>query len=97
MLDKSLLQQVEKPAQYVGAEHNIVRKDPSTVALRMVMCYPDLYEVGMCHVGLHILYHVANLRGDTYCERAFHPQPDAAAPPSIAPAIEKEIFPWQTI
>ena len=57
----------------------MVVKDPAEVDVRVVMCYPDTYEVGMSHVGLHILYHVINLRPDTYCERAFHPQPDAAA------------------
>ena len=55
----------------------MVRKDPSMVDVRVVMCYPDLYEVGMCHIGLHILYNIINARADAYCERSFYPQSDA--------------------
>lgn len=77
MLEDELLEQVEKPARYTGAEHNVVIKDPAAVDLRIALCYPDLYEVGMCHVGLQILQHIANLREDTFCERVFYPQQDA--------------------
>lgn len=77
MFEDELLQKVEKPARYTGAEHNVVIKDPSAVDLRLALCYPDLYEVGMCHVGLQILQHIANLRDDTFCERVFYPQQDA--------------------
>jgi len=79
MLPDDLLARVQQPARYIGSEVNMVRKDPSAVDVRMVLCYPDAYEVGMSHVGLHILYRVANERPDVYCERAFHPQDDAAS------------------
>lgn len=79
MLPDSLLAQVQRPARYIGGEFNAVRKDLHTVDLRVALCYPDVYEVGMSHVGLQILYHVLNQRPDTACERVFHPDADAAA------------------
>ncbi len=79
MLDDKLLANVLGPARYIGGEYNMVVKDPGQVDLRVAMCYPDLYEVGMCHVGLHILYNIVNARGDAYCERAFYPDADAVA------------------
>ena len=78
MLTDELLTQVQRPARYIGAEHNMVRKDPASVDVRVALCYPDVYEVGMSHVGLQILYHVVNQRDDAYCERAFHPDADCA-------------------
>jgi radical SAM family uncharacterized protein len=69
---------VNGPARYIGCEHNIVEKNPDTVAIRFALCYPDVYEVGTSHVGSQILYHIINKRNDTYCERFFHPWVDAA-------------------
>ena len=77
MLPDELLSLVQGPARYIGSEFNAVHKDPATVDLRVVMCYPHVYEVGMSHLGLHILCHVINRRPDAWCERAFHPHPDA--------------------
>jgi radical SAM family uncharacterized protein len=77
MIDDGLLDEVTAPARYIGCEHNMVEKDPTSVALRFVLCYPDVYEVGTSHLGSHILYHILNTRSDTYCERAYHPWPDA--------------------
>ena len=74
-----LLDEVDGPARYIGCEHNIVEKNPGTVAIRFALCYPDVYEVGTSHVGSQILYHILNNRDDTYCERFFHPWVDAAA------------------
>ncbi len=79
MLAEDFLAHVQQPARYVGSEFNMVRKDPTAVDLRVAMCYPDAYEVGMSHLGLQILYHCINQRPDTYCERCFHPQTDASA------------------
>lgn len=79
MLPDELLARVQGPARYIGSEFNAVHKDPATVDLRVVMCYPDVYEVGMSHLGLHVLCHVINRRPDAWCERAFHPHPDATA------------------
>ena len=74
-----LLSRVQKPGRYVGGELNSVVKDPAATAVRMVMCFPDLYEVGMSHLGMKILYSLVNSREDYWCERAFAVEEDMAA------------------
>ncbi|XZH54321.1 TIGR03960 family B12-binding radical SAM protein [Clostridium perfringens] len=71
-----ILHRVEKPSRYVGGELNEVIKDPKEVDIRFGFCFPDVYEVGMSHLGSRILYHVLNQRKDTYCERVYAPWPD---------------------
>jgi radical SAM family uncharacterized protein len=71
-----ILYRVEKPARYIGGEFNSTSKDPKSVDIRYAFCFPDVYEVGMSHLGTKILYHVLNQREDTFCERAFTPWPD---------------------
>jgi len=71
-----ILLECEKPARYVGNEVNIVKKDPSKTDIRFAFCFPDVYEVGMSHLGLQILYYFLNRRDDTYCERCFAPWTD---------------------
>ena len=70
-----MLLSVAKPARYTGNEWNAVRKDASAGAglTRFAFCFPDVYEVGMSHVGLRILYEIINRRADASCERAFAP------------------------
>lgn len=75
-LDDEILMQVEKPARYIGGEINAVKKDPSEVDVRFCMCFPDVYEVGMSHLGIQILYDLFNRREDTYCERVYSPWVD---------------------
>ncbi len=70
------LNKVTKPARYTGGELNAVRKDPSSVSVRFALVFPDVYEVGMSHLGSQIIYHVLNSRDDTACERAYSPWPD---------------------
>lgn len=70
---KEILLQVEKPARYIGNEINMVKKNPDDVDIRIAFCFPDVYEVGMSHLGLQILYYFFNRREDTYCERCFAP------------------------
>ena len=77
-MSDNLLPHVQRPSRYVGGETNMVRKDPGSVDVRFAFVFPDAYEVGMSHTGLQILYHILNLRDDTYCERAFTPWPDMA-------------------
>ena len=72
-LDK-LLMQVEKPARYIGEEWNIVRK--SEYDFRFALCFPDVYEIGMSHMGSRILYHTINQMEGVYCERCYAPWPD---------------------
>lgn len=74
-----ILCKVEKPSRYVGGELNQVVKNPEDVDIRFAFCFPDVYEVGMSHLGTRILYHTINERTDTYCERVFAPWPDMEA------------------
>nr|MCR5668144.1 TIGR03960 family B12-binding radical SAM protein [Lachnospiraceae bacterium] len=75
-LSDDILMQVEKPARYIGNEVNIVKKDPEKVDIRVAMCFPDVYEIGMSHLGIQILYEKFNRRDDVYCERVYSPWPD---------------------
>ena len=68
--------QIEKPARYVGHEVNMVEKDPASVDVRIAMCFPDVYEIGMSYLGIQILYDLFNRREDCYCERVYSPWPD---------------------
>lgn len=74
-----ILYKVEKPSRYVGGELNQIVKNPKDVDIRFAFCFPDVYEVGMSHLGTRILYHTINERKDTYCERVFSPWPDMEA------------------
>lgn len=71
-----ILHRVEKPARYIGGELNSYNKDKNSIDIRFAFCFPDVYEVGMSHLGTKILYHLLNERADTFCERAFAPWPD---------------------
>ena len=73
---EKILKNVEKPTRYTGQELNMCIKDPKSVDVRFGFCFPDVYEIAMSHLGLKILYHVLNLRDDTYCERVFAPWVD---------------------
>ena len=75
-LSDDILLRVEKPARYIGGEINMVVKDPDKVDIRFAMCFPDVYEVGMSHLGIQILYDLFNRREDTYCERVYSPWVD---------------------
>lgn len=75
LLDKTL-KKVEKPARYIGSELNSVLKDLSKVDTRFLFAFPDIYDVGMSHLGLHILYNLLNDEENIYCERAFTPWVD---------------------
>ena len=73
-----LLDRVQKPARYMGGEMNAVLKDPDSVAIRYAFAFPDVYEVGMSHLGSRILYDIINKREDALCERVFTPWVDMA-------------------
>ena len=75
-LSDDILMQVEKPARYIGNEINSVVKLPETVDIRMAMCFPDVYEIGMSHLGIQILYDMFNSWDDVWCERVYSPWPD---------------------
>lgn len=81
-MDKRLeriLPRVQKPARYVGGEYNEVRKDKSSVELRVAFCFPDTYEIGMSNLGFRILYGIMNDMPGVWCERVFAPWGDMEA------------------
>ncbi len=75
-LPDEILLSVEKPARYIGGEVNTIKKDPDKVDIRAVFAFPDVYEIGMSHLGMQILTHMFNERDDVWCERVFSPWPD---------------------
>lgn len=74
-LDKLLLK-AEKPARYVGSELNEIVKNKENINLRFAFAFPDVYEVGMSHLGMHILYNLLNSQDNIWCERVFAPWVD---------------------
>ncbi|MCL2235072.1 MAG: TIGR03960 family B12-binding radical SAM protein [Defluviitaleaceae bacterium] len=79
MYSDDVLLRVEKPGRYVGNEINMIVKDPKTVQTRFAFAFPEVYEVGMSHNGLQILYSLFNTLADVYCERVFAPWSDMEA------------------
>ena len=75
-LSDEILLTIEKPARYIGNEVNSVKKDLNEVDVRFCMCFPDVYEIGMSHLGIQILYDMFNRREDVYCERVYSPWTD---------------------
>ena len=75
-LSDKILMTIEKPARYIGGEVNAVMKDKEKVDIRFAMCFPDVYEIGMSHLGIQILYDMFNKREDTWCERVYSPWND---------------------
>ena len=71
-----LLTLAEKPARYIGREINMVIREPEGQKVRVCFCFPDLYEVGMSHLGLQIIYYLLNGMDGVFCERAFAPAAD---------------------
>ena len=75
-LNDEILLKIEKPARYIGNEVNSVMKDHEKVSIRFAMCFPDVYEIGMSHLGIQILYDMFNKREDVWCERVYSPWTD---------------------
>ena len=75
-LSDDILMKIEKPARYIGGEVNAVVKDLQNVDIRFAMCFPDVYEIGMSHLGIQILYDMFNRRDDVWCERVYSPWVD---------------------
>jgi len=73
---KEFLSLISKPVRYLGQEINSISKDPAQVKLKFCLAFPDVYEVGMSHLGIQILYHILNGREETSCERVFAPWVD---------------------
>ena len=78
-LSDEILLSIDKPARYIGNEVNAVDKSASPELGKMIrfcMCFPDVYEIGMSHLGIQILYDMFNKREDVWCERVYSPWPD---------------------
>ena len=75
-LSDDILMKIEKPARYIGGEVNAVTKNPDDIEVRFAMCFPDVYEIGMSHLGIQILYDMFNRRDDVWCERVYSPWVD---------------------
>lgn len=71
-----ILLSVQQPARYIGGEVHAVMKDKEKVNVRFAMCFPDVYEIGMSHLGIQILYDMFNRREDIWCERVYSPWTD---------------------
>lgn len=78
-LSDDILMRIDKPARYIGNEVNAVMKNKDEADIRFAMCFPDVYEIGMSHLGIQILYDMFNRREDVYCERVYSPWPDLHA------------------
>jgi radical SAM family uncharacterized protein len=76
ILAEEILPHVRKPLRYLGNEYNVVKKDWKAVKLRSLFAFPDVYEVGMSHLGLQILYGLVNEEADYLMERVFAPWSD---------------------
>lgn len=78
-LSDDILMKIEKPVRYIGQEVNSVVKDKSKIKVRFAMCFPDVYEIGMSHLGIQILYDMFNAMEDVWCERVYSPWTDLDA------------------
>lgn len=78
-LTDDILMKIEKPARYIGGEVNAVIKEKSEVDMRIAFCFPDVYEIGMSHLGIQILYDMFNKMDGVWCERVYSPWVDLDA------------------
>ena len=75
-LSDDILLKIEKPARYIGNEVNSVMKNKADINVRFAFVFPDVYEIGMSHLGIQILYDMLNRRDDVWCERVYSPWTD---------------------
>lgn len=71
-----ILPKVSKPTRYLGNEYNSIKKNKEKIKIHFCLAFPDVYEIGMSHLGIKILYHLLNNERDIYAERVFAPWPD---------------------
>lgn len=90
-LSDEILMSIDKPARYIGQEVNMAVKDVKDVDVRFAMCFPDVYEIAMSHLGIQILYDMFNRMEGVYCERVYSPWTDLDA------VMRKENIPLFTL
>ncbi len=78
-LSDDILLKIEKPARYIGGEVNSIVKNKAEVDTRIAFCFPDVYEIGMSHLGIQILYDMFNRFDGVWCERVYSPWTDLDA------------------
>ncbi|MCX7727127.1 MAG: hypothetical protein N2053_09810, partial [Chitinispirillaceae bacterium] len=76
-VERFLLPYVKNPLRYIGKELNIIKKELSQITVHGVLCFPEIYEIGMSHTGLQILYNIVNSKKEWVLSRCFHPWIDA--------------------
>ncbi|MCR4933773.1 MAG: TIGR03960 family B12-binding radical SAM protein [Lachnospiraceae bacterium] len=92
-LPEEVLMSIEKPERYIGHEINAVFKDKDKIDIRFAMCFPDVYEIGMSHLGIQILYDMFNRFEDTWCERVYSPWVDLD---KIMREKKLSLFTWES-
>ena len=73
---RELLDCVQRPGRYIGGEFNAIIKKWDSVDLKVALAFPDIYDIGMSHLGIKILYHILNSENHILCERVFAPWGD---------------------
>jgi len=93
IIEQQILPKVTKPGQYIGNEWNVVKKDWEKCQVKSAFLFPDVYEIGMSHLGLRILYHVVNQREEFLMERSFAPMVDME---ELMRANNIPLFSWES-
>lgn len=93
IFEQQILPKVTKPSQYIGNEWNVVKKDWEKCEVKSAFIFPDVYEIGMSHLGLRILYHVVNQRENYLMERSFAPMADME---ELMRANNLPLFSWES-
>ena len=94
-LSDEILMKIDKPARYIGNELNSIKKDKEKVAIRFAMCFPDVYEIGMSHLGVQILYDMFNKMEDVWCERVYSPWPDLHKNRKYTPIFKQKVIEYK--
>ena len=76
MTDSRILSTINRPGRYLGHEFNSIQKDWNNIQAKVALIFPDLYEIGMSHQGLQILYHLLNKKDEFLAERCYCPDTD---------------------
>jgi radical SAM family uncharacterized protein/radical SAM-linked protein len=92
-LEREVLPLVARPSRYVGGERNVPEKDPGDVRLRFLLAFPDVYEIGMSHLGIRVLYDILNRRPEVAAERTFAPWTDME---DLMRERRLPLFSWET-